>query len=98
MDNGVDLFTALPNLANNNNYSNFCQRFNLVCTNTAADSPLTILVNLVLSAASHSLVVEQTASHSNIFRNDKQLSMSLQSVNDHLLIALNGNGTGQFDP
>jgi len=26
------------------------------------------------------------------------VSMSLQSVNDRLLIALNGNGTGQFDP
>jgi len=24
--------------------------------------------------------------------------MSLQTVNDRLLIALNGNGTGQFDP
>jgi len=55
-------------------------------------------VNLVLSAAVHSMVVERAVSHYNIFRNDKQLSMSLQTVNDRLLIALNGNGMGQFDP
>jgi len=55
-------------------------------------------VNLVLSAAPHSMVVERAVSHYNIFRNDKRLAMSLQTVNDRLLIALNGNDTGQFDP
>jgi len=54
------------------------------------------LCQLLLSA--HSMVVERAVSHYNIFRNDKRLSMSLQTVNDSLLIALNGNGTGQFDP
>jgi len=57
-----------------------------------------IFVNLVLSAAAHSMVVERAVSHYNILRTDKRLSMSLQTVNDRLLIALNGNGTGQFDP
>ena len=44
------------------------------------------------------MVVERAVSHYNIFRNDKRLSMSLQSVNDRLLVALNGVGTGNFDP
>jgi len=57
-----------------------------------------ILVNLVLSAAAHFIVVERAVSHYNIFRNDKRLSMSLQTVNDRLLIAQNGNGTDHFDP
>jgi len=43
------------------------------------------------------MVVERAVSHYNIFRNDKRLSMTLQSVNDHLLFALNGVGTGNFD-
>jgi len=55
-------------------------------------------VNLVLSAAPHFVVVERAVSHYNISRTDKRLSMSLQAMNDRLLIALNGNGTGQFDP
>jgi len=55
-------------------------------------------VNLVLSAAPHFVVVERAVSHYNISRTYKRLSMSLQAVNDRLLIALNGNGTGQFDP
>ena len=48
--------------------------------------------------APHSLVVERAVSHYNMFRNDKRMSMSLKSVNDRLLIAQNGIGTGQFDP
>jgi hypothetical protein len=96
MDDCVDLFIAVPNLATTD--GNLSHRFNLVRTNVAADSPLAVVVNLVLSAAPHSMVVERAVSHYNIFRNDKRLSMSLQSVNDRLLIALNGNGTGQFDP
>ena len=35
---------------------------------------------------------------SNHFGSDNRLSMSLQSVNDLLLAALNGVGTGNFDP
>jgi hypothetical protein len=96
MDDCVDLFAAVPNLANMD--GSLSQRFNLVRTNVAADSPHAILVNLVLSAAPHSMVVERAVSHYNMFRNDKRLSMSLKSVNDRLLIALNGIGTGQFDP
>jgi len=46
MDDCVDLFTAVPNLANNDKNSNLSQRFNLLRTNVAADSPLAILVNL----------------------------------------------------
>jgi len=56
------------------------------------------MVNLVLSAAPLSMVVERAVSQYNIFRNDKRLSMSLQSINDRLLVTLNGVGTGNFNP
>ena len=61
-------------------------------------SPLGQVVTLVLSAVPHSMAVERTVSHYNIIRSDKRLSMSLQSTNDRLLIALNGPGTADFDP
>jgi len=81
------------------NQKNLEQRFQLVHSNVTEKSPIVILVNLVLAAVDpHSMVVERAVSHYNIFRNDKRLSMSLQSVNDRLLVALNGFGTGNFDP
>lgn len=96
MDDCSDLFIKVPALTDNQ--KNLQQRFQLVYNNVTEKSPIAILVNLVLSAAPHSMVVERAVSHYNIFRNDRRLSMSLQSVNDRLLVALNGVGTGNFDP
>jgi len=96
MDDCSDLFIKVPELTNNQN--NLQQRFQLVHSNVTEKSPIAILVTLVLSAVPHSMVVERAVSNYNIFRNDKRLAMSLQSVNDRLLVALNVVGTGNFDP
>jgi hypothetical protein len=96
MDDCIDLFTKVPNLVEEQ--ENLQQWFALVRSNITNTSQLNILVNLVLSAAPHSMVVKRAVSHYNIFRNDKRLSMRLQSVNNRLLIALNGVGTSRFDP
>jgi len=93
MDYCSDLFIKVPELTDNQ--KNLQQRFQLVYSNVTEKSQIAILVNLVLSAP-HSMVV--AFSHYNSFRNDKRLSMSLQSVNDRLLVALNGVGAGNFDP
>ena len=61
-------------------------------------SGLNVIVTMVLSAVPHSMTVERTVSYYNIIRSDKRLSLSLQSTNDHLMIALNGLGTAFFDP
>ena len=74
------------------------QRFTRVTKNILKTSPLGQVVTLVLSSVPHSMAVERTVSHYNIIRSDKRLSMSLQSTNDRLLIALNGPGTADFDP
>jgi len=96
LDDCSDLFIKLPELTDNQ--KNLQQRFQLIHSNVTEKSHIAILINLVLSAAPHSMVVERAVSHYNIFRNDKRLSMSLQSANDRLLVALNGVGTGNFDP
>lgn len=44
------------------------------------------------------MLVERAVSQYNIFRNDKTLSMSLQRVNERLLVALNGVKTSNVDP
>ena len=59
---------------------------------------LPLLVNLVLCANPHSMGVERAISHYNLIRSDRRLSMSIQSTNDRLMIALNGPGTAYFDP
>ena len=96
MDDCIDLFIQASLLSGKQDLR---QAFKCISENTIS-AQLTVLINLVLTAIPHSMVVERTVSHShyNILRNDKRLSMSLQSANNRLLVVLNGVGTAFFDP
>jgi len=54
-------------------------------------------LSAMMSLAPHSMQVERIVSHYNNIRSSHRLSMSLDTVTDHLL-ALNGVGTAHFDP
>jgi hypothetical protein len=42
--------------------------------------------------------VERIVSHFNLTADDRRSAMSQTSVNDHLLVSLNGCGTANYDP
>ena len=94
MDDCIDMFIKAPHLSE---MQDLREKFKCISENTIS-AQLTVLINLDLTATLHSMVVERTVSHYKIFRNDKRLSMPLQSVNNRLLIALNGVGTAFVDP
>lgn len=73
-------------------------RFRFISKIVKGSSPLGVICNLVESAAPHSMVVERTVSHYNLFRSHHRMSMSLQAANNRLIIALNGSGTSTYDP
>ena len=74
------------------------KRFQLFTQKAKKESPVALICNLIGTAAPHSMVVERTVSHYNLFRSQHRMSMSLQAANNRLLIALNGCGTASFDP
>ena len=71
MDDCIDMFIKAPHLSE---MQDLREKFKCISENTIS-APLTVLINLVLTATRHSMVVERTVSHYNIFRNDKRLSM-----------------------
>jgi len=52
----------------------------------------------IISLSPHSMQVERIISHYNNIRSPHRLSMTLDTVNDRLIISLNGVGTANFDP
>ncbi len=96
MDQCIDLFLMHSDLADPQ--LSLKKRFQMISCFAKSPSPLGLLVDLVISAVPHSMTVERTVSHYNNFRSDRRLSMSLQGVNDRLMISLNGPGTSHFDP
>lgn len=96
MDQCIDLFVMHSELRDPQ--LSLKKRFEIISGFAKNPSPLGLLVDLVISAVPHSMSVERTISHYNNFRSDRRLSMSLQGVNDRLMIALNGPGTSHFDP
>lgn len=95
-DQCIAIYVKDPLLCNADMSSS--ERFNRVAKTVSGTSALNVIVTMVLSAVPHSMTVERTVSHYNIIRSDKRLSLSLQSTNDRLIIALNGLGTAFFDP
>ena len=86
-DQCIAIYAKYPSLCNANISSS--ERFNRAAKTVSGTSALDVIVTIVLSVVPHSMTVERTVSHYNIIRSDKRLSLSLQSTNDRLLIALN---------
>ena len=77
MEDCIDLFIQASHLSG---MQDLRKKIKCISENTIS-AQLTVLINLDLTATLHSMIVERTFSHYKIFRNDKRLSMSLQSNN-----------------
>ena len=56
------------------------------------------LLGSFLALTPHSMGTERAVSHFNLIRSSHRLSMSEETVNSRLLVALNGVGTALYDP
>ena len=98
-ENCSDLF-CIDGISQKLEHQNLKERFYTV-QNHAIQHQLTILLkfcNIITSTMPHSMITERAVSHYNQFRTAHRLSTALQTVNDRLMIALNGCGTANFDP